>query len=132
MISVVVLKSSAVCNPVAVVNSGRNALVPCSLCLRAVGAVLTRLFPVDRGLFEDKVASVWCALDPVIKLKRHPNRQLQVGIAYARPRVDDDGPGGKPCSGAVEALTLDPWISVCVSPCWRVSLVSRTAGCAPR
>jgi len=31
--------------------------------------VLERLFPFNRGLFEDKVANVWCALSVVIKLK---------------------------------------------------------------
>lgn len=37
------------------------------------GAVLAqalrRLFPFERGLFEDKVASVWCSLSVVVKLK---------------------------------------------------------------
>jgi len=31
--------------------------------------VFSRIFPVDRGLFEDKVATVWCALSPFIKFK---------------------------------------------------------------
>lgn len=31
--------------------------------------VLNRLFPINRGLFEDKVASVWCSLSILIKLK---------------------------------------------------------------
>ncbi|XP_068216204.1 dolichyl pyrophosphate Man9GlcNAc2 alpha-1,3-glucosyltransferase-like isoform X1 [Palaemon carinicauda] len=31
--------------------------------------VLHRLFPVDRGIFEDKVASIWCSLSVVIKMK---------------------------------------------------------------
>mmetsp|Transcript_23622 Transcript_23622/g.59156 ORF Transcript_23622/g.59156 Transcript_23622/m.59156 type:complete len:284 (-) Transcript_23622:27-878(-) len=31
--------------------------------------VLHRLFPLARGLFEDKVANIWCALSPVIKFK---------------------------------------------------------------
>ena len=35
-----------------------------------VEAVLKRLFPVDRGLFEDKVANVWCFLDVLLKLRR--------------------------------------------------------------
>lgn len=33
-------------------------------------ALLRRVFPTGRGLFEDKVASLWCAIQPVIKLKR--------------------------------------------------------------
>lgn len=32
--------------------------------------VLRRLFPLDRGLFEDKVANLWCALSVVVKLKK--------------------------------------------------------------
>lgn len=31
--------------------------------------VLKRLFPLDRGLYEDKVANVWCSLSVLIKLK---------------------------------------------------------------
>ncbi|XP_076307204.1 ALG6 alpha-1,3-glucosyltransferase garnysstan isoform X2 [Tachypleus tridentatus] len=31
--------------------------------------VLRRLFPFDRGLYEDKVANLWCALSVVMKLK---------------------------------------------------------------
>ena len=27
--------------------------------------VLSRLFPVGRGLYEDKVANVWCTVSPV-------------------------------------------------------------------
>ncbi|XP_017004082.2 probable dolichyl pyrophosphate Man9GlcNAc2 alpha-1,3-glucosyltransferase [Drosophila takahashii] len=33
--------------------------------------VLHRLFPVARGVFEDKVANVWCAVNVVWKLKKH-------------------------------------------------------------
>ena len=32
--------------------------------------VLKRVFPFDRGLFEDKVANFWCALDVIVKLKQ--------------------------------------------------------------
>lgn len=39
--------------------------------------VLHRLFPVDRGVFEDKVANVWCALNIVFKFKtRFCNEQM--------------------------------------------------------
>lgn len=31
--------------------------------------VLKRLFPVDRGVFEDKVANIWCSLNVVFKFK---------------------------------------------------------------
>ncbi|KAI7897153.1 glycosyl transferase [Mucor mucedo] len=32
--------------------------------------VIIRVFPVARGLYEDKVANVWCAINVVIKLKQ--------------------------------------------------------------
>lgn len=36
---------------------------------RVLLQVLHRLFPVDRGIYEDKVASVWCSLSVIIKMK---------------------------------------------------------------
>lgn len=36
----------------------------------AVGQVLHRMFPFARGLYEDKVANVWCSLSVVVKLQR--------------------------------------------------------------
>lgn len=38
--------------------------------LSSLGAVVQRMFPWDRWVFEDKVASVWCTLNNVIKLNR--------------------------------------------------------------
>ena len=32
--------------------------------------VLVRLFPVGRGVFEDKVANLWCSISPIIKFKQ--------------------------------------------------------------
>ena len=32
--------------------------------------VLHRLFPFERGVFEDKVASIWCVLEVLIKIRR--------------------------------------------------------------
>ncbi|KAM4641437.1 dolichyl pyrophosphate Man9GlcNAc2 alpha-1,3-glucosyltransferase [Discoglossus pictus] len=45
--------------------------------------VLRRLFPVGRGLFEDKVANVWCSLSILFKIKNllSPDRQLQLSFA---------------------------------------------------
>lgn len=58
---------------------GRIALLGCAVLLSVavvlwplrddVGQVVARMFPVGRGLFEDKVANVWCAISPVVKLK---------------------------------------------------------------
>jgi alpha-1,3-glucosyltransferase len=39
--------------------------------------MIHRIFPVARGLFEDKVANFWCALNVVIKLKGYPADLLQ-------------------------------------------------------
>ena len=38
--------------------------------LEAIQHILHRMFPWDRGLFEDKVASVWCTLHNLIKLNQ--------------------------------------------------------------
>ncbi|KAF2355383.1 Glycosyl transferase ALG6/ALG8, partial [Trinorchestia longiramus] len=37
--------------------------------LESLTQVVKRVFPVGRGLFEDKVASVWCSLSVVVKLR---------------------------------------------------------------
>ena len=36
-----------------------------------------RVFPFARGLFEDKVANFWCAVNVVIKLRKYPQALLQ-------------------------------------------------------
>jgi alpha-1,3-glucosyltransferase len=41
--------------------------------------VLSRLFAFDRGLFEDKVSNIWCAISPVIKLR---TMLSQSGLVY--------------------------------------------------
>lgn len=33
--------------------------------------VVHRVFPVERGVFEDKVSNVWCALDIIFKIRQH-------------------------------------------------------------
>lgn len=40
-----------------------------------------RVFPFARGLFEDKVANFWCALNVVVKIKNYPVELLQRGAA---------------------------------------------------
>ncbi|KAI9760733.1 MAG: hypothetical protein M4579_001471 [Chaenotheca gracillima] len=61
-----------------------------------------RVFPFARGLFEDKVANLWCALNVVIKLREYPTAFLQrisllatlasitppCAILFLRPRPD--------------------------------------------
>lgn len=39
--------------------------------------VVHRVFPFARGLFEDKVANFWCAINVVIKLRNYPSELLQ-------------------------------------------------------
>ncbi|KAH8593552.1 glycosyltransferase family 57 protein [Bisporella sp. PMI_857] len=39
--------------------------------------IIHRVFPFARGLFEDKVANFWCALNVVIKLRKYPSELLQ-------------------------------------------------------
>tara|TARA_B110000091_G_scaffold161729_1_gene172469 strand:- start:97 stop:1830 length:1734 start_codon:yes stop_codon:yes gene_type:complete len=38
-------------------------------CLQGMSNVMSRVFPFNRGLFEDKVSNIWCVIDPVIKLR---------------------------------------------------------------
>lgn len=40
-------------------------------CTGGLLAVVRRLAPLDRGLFEDKPANIWCALEPVLRLRQH-------------------------------------------------------------
>jgi len=35
----------------------------------SIAQVLHRIFPINRGIFEDKVASIWCSLSIIIKFK---------------------------------------------------------------
>lgn len=39
--------------------------------------MIHRVFPFARGLFEDKVANFWCALNVVVKLRQYPSELLQ-------------------------------------------------------
>jgi alpha-1,3-glucosyltransferase len=47
-----------------------------------MSVVVHRIFPFARGLFEDKVANVWCVLDLVVKLKRRVAPALQMRLWY--------------------------------------------------
>lgn len=45
--------------------------------IQQLAQVIHRVFPFARGLFEDKVANFWCALNIVVKLKRYDSEILQ-------------------------------------------------------
>ena len=47
--------------------------------VQVVIQVLHRVFPFSRGLFEDKVANFWCALNVVLKIRNYPVELLQKG-----------------------------------------------------
>uniref|UniRef100_A0A182WG93 dolichyl-P-Glc:Man9GlcNAc2-PP-dolichol alpha-1,3-glucosyltransferase n=1 Tax=Anopheles minimus TaxID=112268 RepID=A0A182WG93_9DIPT len=44
--------------------------------LDAVGQLVHRIFPVARGVFEDKVSNVWCVVNVFIKLRNVPNTTM--------------------------------------------------------
>ena len=41
----------------------------------SAGAAVARLFPVGRGIFEDKVANAWCALGPLFRFKESEKKR---------------------------------------------------------
>ncbi|KAK2908123.1 dolichyl pyrophosphate Man9GlcNAc2 alpha-1,3-glucosyltransferase isoform X1 [Channa argus] len=45
--------------------------------------VARRIFPVARGLFEDKVANVWCSLNTVIKIRSILSSDSQLYFSFA-------------------------------------------------
>jgi alpha-1,3-glucosyltransferase len=47
---------------------------------KAVEAIFTRIFPIRRGIFEDKVASFWCVLHNFYKVNSLWDRSKQVAI----------------------------------------------------
>lgn len=44
---------------------------------------ITRIFPFNRGLFEDKVANFWCATNVVLKWRRWASQDLLVKLSAA-------------------------------------------------
>ncbi|KND00681.1 dolichyl-P-Glc:Man(9)GlcNAc(2)-PP-dolichol alpha-1,3-glucosyltransferase [Spizellomyces punctatus DAOM BR117] len=52
-----------------------------STSLPDVLQVFKRVFPVERGLYEDKVANVWCAISVVIKLRQMFDLQTLVYVS---------------------------------------------------
>nr|XP_042127386.1 dolichyl pyrophosphate Man9GlcNAc2 alpha-1,3-glucosyltransferase isoform X2 [Peromyscus maniculatus bairdii] len=49
--------------------------------------VLRRLFPIDRGLFEDKVANIWCSINVFLKIKDILPRHIQLAISFCLTSV---------------------------------------------
>ncbi len=47
----------------------------------ACRAVLVRIFPLERHLYEDKVANLWCTLSPLLKLKQRLSIDALVRLA---------------------------------------------------
>nr|XP_061791260.1 dolichyl pyrophosphate Man9GlcNAc2 alpha-1,3-glucosyltransferase-like [Nerophis lumbriciformis] len=45
--------------------------------------VFRRIFPVARGLFEDKVANTWCSLNTVIKIRSVLSSDFQLYLSFA-------------------------------------------------
>ena len=45
-------------------------LAPLMTSVESILQVVRRVFPFARGLYEDKVANVWCALNTVLKLRQ--------------------------------------------------------------
>ncbi|KAM4628711.1 dolichyl pyrophosphate Man9GlcNAc2 alpha-1,3-glucosyltransferase [Polymixia lowei] len=50
---------------------------------RQASQVVTRIFPVARGLFEDKVANMWCSLNILIKIKTVLSTDSQLCLSFA-------------------------------------------------
>lgn len=48
--------------------------------LEQVSQMLRRIFPVGRGLYEDKVANLWCSVSPVFKLQNFASSSTMVLI----------------------------------------------------
>ena len=42
-------------------------------CIAGLEGVFTRLFPINRNIFEDKVANLWCSLEPFTKFRQYLN-----------------------------------------------------------
>ncbi|KAJ2077393.1 Glucosyltransferase-like protein [Coemansia sp. RSA 988] len=65
----------------AVLGSVGIMLFPWIQSLDQLQQILIRVFPVARGLYEDKVANVWCAVNVVIKLRSLFDTQALVRLS---------------------------------------------------
>jgi len=52
--------------------------IPFAYPLDYLGDVISRIFPVGRGLFEDKLANFWCTLNIVYKFKALPGGVMSI------------------------------------------------------
>ena len=68
-----------------VVKVGLTVILTVALCwfpfASTAGDVLTRMFPFNRGLFEDKVANFWCSISVLIKVREIFSRVALVRAA---------------------------------------------------
>lgn len=55
--------------------------MPFLTSIENINHVIRRLFPVDRGLYEDKVANFWCVVEIVLKLRRFLNMSQLVKLS---------------------------------------------------
>lgn len=51
---------------------------------QTIPSVVQRVFPVGRGLYEDKVANVWCTISPLVKLPAVAERLVSAAKAEDR------------------------------------------------
>ncbi|XP_078249070.1 dolichyl pyrophosphate Man9GlcNAc2 alpha-1,3-glucosyltransferase isoform X4 [Pogona vitticeps] len=72
------------------IKLGFTVVVSFALCwlpfwtdVKQILQVLRRLFPVDRGLFEDKVANIWCTISVLFKIKTALSAETQFKLSFA-------------------------------------------------
>jgi len=67
------------------VKVGLTVVLTFALCwlpfVDTAGDVLTRMFPFNRGLFEDKVANFWCSISVIVKVRELLSRITLVRAA---------------------------------------------------
>ncbi|XP_044285830.1 dolichyl pyrophosphate Man9GlcNAc2 alpha-1,3-glucosyltransferase isoform X3 [Varanus komodoensis] len=67
---------------VTVVVSFALCWLPFCTDVKHILQVLRRLFPVDRGLFEDKVANIWCTISVIFKIKAALSAETQLKLSF--------------------------------------------------
>ena len=90
-------------------------------------SVVSRLFPWERGLFEDKVASFWCVADPVLKTKTRfplPTQRTLTTIATLATSIPPALMGGL----ALARLSSSPFSPRIRSESLKTMLLTFSAG----